>query len=227
MIDTSVQTDNRLFTELDTQPQTRVPKKELDRDDFMLLFIKQLEYQDPLKPLDNNEMATQLALFNQLDQLAELNDKISEIVDIARGGSLQTMASLIGKKAWVENELVRVEDGQFLGGKLLVEEPVEGVKLKIYSSTGELVKEMDLGPLPAGEHEIQWDATDESGQTVADGNYRLYVETSDPEDRSFITVKTLGRITGALMEGEDYKLLYNGQSEIDISDIEKILAEEG
>jgi len=226
MIDTTTQTENRLFTELDTQPKTRVPKKVLDRDDFMLLFIKQLEYQDPLNPLENNEMATQLALFNQVDQLFDLNEKFSQIIEIAEGNVLSTMAGLIGKKALAESELARVENGHFLGGKLVLEEPVEGVRLKIYSSEGNLVREMDLGALPAGEHEIDWDATNEQGETVPDGTYRLYLETSNPEDRSLVTIKTVGRLTGALLEGEDYKLLFNGQSRLSLSDLEKILAEE-
>jgi flagellar basal-body rod modification protein FlgD len=226
MIDTTTQTENRLFTELDTQPKTRVPKKVLDRDDFMLLFIKQLEYQDPLKPLENNEMATQLALFNQVDQLFDLNEKFSQMVEIAKGNVLSTMASLIGKKALAESELARVENGHFLGGKLVLEEPVEGIRLKIYSSEGSLVREVDLGALPAGEHEIDWDATNEQGETVPDGTYRLYLETSNPEDRSLVTIKTVGRLTGALLEGEDYQLLFNGQSRLSLSDLEKILAEE-
>ncbi len=226
MLENNVQTENRLFTELDPKPKTRVPKKVLDRDDFMLLFIKQLEYQDPLKPLENNEMATQLALFNQVDQLFELNEKFSQMMEIARSTNLSTIASLIGKKGLVKSELGRVEDGRFLGGKLVLEEPVEGVKLKIYSREGKLIRELDLGPLSAGEHEIDWDGTDAQGNPVPDGNYRLYLETSNPEDRSLITLKTVGRLTGALREGEEYQLLFNGQSQISLSDLEKILAEE-
>ena len=228
MIENIKQTNTpELFTELDTSPKQRVPKKVLDRNDFMLLFIKQLEYQDPLKPLENNEMATQLALFNQLDQLFDLNEKFEEIISLAKKDSLQTAANLIGKKALVKSELLRVENGTFLGGKLVLEEPVSGVKLKIYSAEGELIKEMDLGPLGAGEHEISWDARDRNGQTVPDGNYRLVIETNDPQEKKALTVKTIGRITAAILEDGDYQLLFNGFHKLKPSELEKIMAEEG
>jgi len=45
----------------------RIPKKVLDREAFMQLFIKQLQFQDPMKPVENHEMALQLAAFNQVD----------------------------------------------------------------------------------------------------------------------------------------------------------------
>ncbi|HFB83209.1 MAG TPA: flagellar hook assembly protein FlgD, partial [Thermodesulfatator sp.] len=60
----------------------RVPKKVLDRDDFMMLFITQLQYQDPMNPIQNNEMAQQLALFNQVDQLFNLNENFEKLVSL-------------------------------------------------------------------------------------------------------------------------------------------------
>ena len=52
----------------------RVAKKVLDMQDFIQLFITQLQYQDPMNPIENNEMAIQLALFNQVDQLFKINE---------------------------------------------------------------------------------------------------------------------------------------------------------
>ncbi|OAG27133.1 flagellar hook assembly protein FlgD [Thermodesulfatator autotrophicus] len=221
----NTETTTKLFTELDSSPKTSTPKKVLDRDDFMLLFIKQLEYQDPLKPLDNNEMATQLALFNQLDQLYALNEKLSQIADIAKGNTLQTIANLIGKKALVKTQSLRVEDGKFLGGEIIAEEATDNLQAKIYDSQGNLVNTIDLGPLSAGEHPLDWDGKDKDGHQVPDGNYHLVLDPKNPEDLDNITVKAVGRLTGALFEDGEYKLLFNGQSTISLSDLEKILAE--
>ncbi|AEH45946.1 flagellar hook capping protein [Thermodesulfatator indicus DSM 15286] len=216
----------KLFTELDNSPKTRVPKKVLDRDDFMVLFIKQLEYQDPLKPLDNNEMATQLALFNQVDQLYDLNEKLSKIADIAKGSTLQTIASLIGKKASVKNHLLRVEGGKFLGGEIEAKEATDNILAKIYDANGNLVKVLDLGPLSVGKHELDWDATDKNGNQVADGTYRLVLEPKNPKDLDNLSIKTIGRLTGALLEDGEYKLLFNGKDTISLTDLEKVLAED-
>src|SRR5690242_10648568 len=50
----------------------RAPKNTLDKDDFLNLFVTQLQNQDPLNPKDGAEMASQLAQFNGLEQMLNL-----------------------------------------------------------------------------------------------------------------------------------------------------------
>ena len=47
--------------------------------DYMKLLVTQLQYQNPLEPLDNNDMATQLAQFSQLQQLELINTNSESI----------------------------------------------------------------------------------------------------------------------------------------------------
>jgi flagellar basal-body rod modification protein FlgD len=63
--------------------------------DYMRLLVTQLQNQNPLEPLDNNEMASQLAQFTQLQQLETMNTSFSEVLkDIQR----EYASSLIGKE---------------------------------------------------------------------------------------------------------------------------------
>jgi len=63
--------------------------------DYMKLLIAQLQNQNPLEPLDNNEMASQLAQFSELQQLESMNSTFAEVLLIAN----RTYAnSLIGKE---------------------------------------------------------------------------------------------------------------------------------
>jgi flagellar basal-body rod modification protein FlgD len=63
--------------------------------DYMRLLVTQLQNQNPLEPLDNNEMASQLAQFTQLQQLETMNTSFSEVLtDIKR----EYASSLIGKE---------------------------------------------------------------------------------------------------------------------------------
>ena len=48
--------------------------------DYITLLIAQLQYQNPLEPLDNNEMASQLAQFSQLQQLESMSTSFSEVL---------------------------------------------------------------------------------------------------------------------------------------------------
>lgn len=218
---TGTSTTEKLFQELDTGPKQRVPKKVLDRDDFMLLFIKQLEYQDPMKPLDNNEMATQLALFNQVDQLFDLNEKVDQAVKLAKNQEMGIITSLVGRLVRIKSSTGRVEDGRFLGATLKLDTPVSDAKLKIFSQDGTLVKTLDLGGLSAGEHQISWDATNDAGEKLPDGNYRLRLECTGEDDVK-ATLETIGRVTRALL-GDNPELVVNGTEKTKLEDLLEII----
>ncbi len=62
--------------------------------DYMKILITQLQNQNPLEPMDNNEMASQLAQLSQLGQIESLNSSFSEVLTTTRRSYAD---SLIGK----------------------------------------------------------------------------------------------------------------------------------
>jgi len=71
--------------------------------DYIKLLIAQLQYQNPLEPLDNNEMASQLAQFSELQQLESMNTSFADILAISNRSYAN---SLLGKNVtfYVEDE---------------------------------------------------------------------------------------------------------------------------
>jgi flagellar basal-body rod modification protein FlgD len=63
--------------------------------DYMKLLITQLQNQNPMEPLNNNEMASQLAQFSQLQQLENMNTNFSKIL---ANNQLGYANSLVGKQ---------------------------------------------------------------------------------------------------------------------------------
>jgi flagellar basal-body rod modification protein FlgD len=98
--------------------QTRTPDPELDADDFLTLLVAQMQYQDPLSPLDQQEFLGQLAQFNTLQQTVELNDAFLHFMQFQE---LTQASSLIGKQVVA---LVTGEDGEVYYA--------EGVVVEIY-----------------------------------------------------------------------------------------------
>ena len=63
--------------------------------DYMKLLITQLQNQNPLEPLDNNEMASQLAQFSELQQLETMNSSFAKVLTSTERNYA---ASLLGKE---------------------------------------------------------------------------------------------------------------------------------
>lgn len=63
--------------------------------DYMKLLVTQLQNQNPLEPLSNNEMASQLAQFSQLEQLESMNSSFAKVLDTVERNYA---SSLIGKE---------------------------------------------------------------------------------------------------------------------------------
>ncbi len=73
-----------------TQPQV----KGLDQDAFMMLLLAQLKNQDPLKPMEDKDFIAQLAQFNSLSQLTQMNETLNNLI---AAQTLTEASALIGK----------------------------------------------------------------------------------------------------------------------------------
>jgi flagellar basal-body rod modification protein FlgD len=94
------------------------------RTDYMKLLVTQLQNQNPLEPMDNNQMSAQLAQFSQLEQLEKMNSQFADVLSALDG----TQAShLLGKQISFQPEHT---DGLM--------PPVEGIVEEIQTSEDDI-----------------------------------------------------------------------------------------
>ena len=147
-----------------TTKASSVTNADAAQDRFLKLLVAQLNNQDPMNPLDNAQMTSQMAQINTVTGIQQLN---STMVGIAQQfGALQVMqgASMIGRSVVIEGDRLPVEEG--VGhGMFELSAAAGDVKVEILTPGGQLVGTVNLDAKTAGRHKFDWDASKYSGNT--------------------------------------------------------------
>lgn len=70
---------------------------ELGREAFLQLLVTQMQYQDPMEPMDNEDMIANLAQFSSLEQMTNLNESFEELSASLSAQGLVSASGLIGQ----------------------------------------------------------------------------------------------------------------------------------
>ncbi|PLX59784.1 flagellar hook assembly protein FlgD [Sedimenticola selenatireducens] len=162
---------------------------ELGMEDFLELMVTELTHQDPTKPMDNSELATQISQFAAVSGIDELNNSFSNFSDTMISDQALQAANLVGRDVLVPVNTGNLEAGGSIKGVVGVTEPASDVTVRISDASGELIKEIQLGTQPKGEVSFTWDGLDESGEAVAPGQYQI--EAQAKVDGESVTPYTL------------------------------------
>lgn len=63
-----------------TSTSNSLQANSLTQQDFLKVLLTQLTYQDPMKPMDNQQFMAQMAQFTSLEQTQQLNNKIETLI---------------------------------------------------------------------------------------------------------------------------------------------------
>jgi len=80
---------------------TNLQPKGLGMEDFLKILLTQLTFQDPMKPMDNQEFMAQMAQFTSLEQTQQLNGKLDAL--LSTQAALQSVG-LIGRTVDITTE---------------------------------------------------------------------------------------------------------------------------
>ena len=140
---------------------------------FLKLLVTQLNNQDPLNPLDNAQLTSQLAQMSTVSGIEKLNTAFESL--LAQSGSSQVLqsASLIGRTVLVPGADLSPKRGADAPFAVEVPQAADSVKLAITNSAGDTVRSFDLGALPQGVKTLTWDGLSDTGAPVADGVYMI------------------------------------------------------
>ncbi len=127
------------------------------QDRFLKLLVAQLNNQDPLNPMDNAQMTTQMAQINTVSGIQELNATLKGMA--AQSAAMQSLqgTTLIGREALIEGNTVTF-DGSVGKGALSLGDDASRVYVDILGKNGSVIDTIDMGALGKGQHAFDWDA---------------------------------------------------------------------
>jgi len=202
-----------------------------DQDKFMTLLVTQLKNQDPLNPMDNAAMTSQLAQLSTVQGINQVNTTLEALrSDQASQQSVQA-TNLIGKGVMVAGNSMtlstsKASDGTSVSGAVFgydLASPADDVSVQVIDKSGAVVNTIDLGSGKIGSYSQAWDGTDSNKKQLPDGDYTFKLTaTSSGKTLTDATALSLAAVT-SVSTGSGGTKLNTSLGQFVMSDVKQVM----
>ncbi|AWL11326.1 Basal-body rod modification protein FlgD [Saliniradius amylolyticus] len=211
------------------QDDSKVPKADenngqLTQEDFFSLLTEQLSMQDPTKPVDNDKMVQQMTSFTMADSLSSLNQKFDQFAQSMTSNQALQASSLVGQQVLLQSSNMVLKEGQPVTGVIVNESRASNMKLTIENQYGETVRVMDAGSQDAGNIDFGWDGTDQNGNPVPPGNYKLTASATVDGEQTTVPTAIHRHVNSVSMGSNGQGVILNlyGDESVTLGDVMEI-----
>lgn len=176
----------------------------MDANDFLKLFITQLQYQDPLSPQDASAMLDQLAQITLVEQSYNTNTALNNLLTSQSNSQAISSVSFIGKTVKANGDDLSYDGSTPVSLQYNLSAATSGATITIKNSAGETVRTITLGAQSSGDLSYTWDGCNDGGSAVSAGAYTYSVSATSASGTSVTaTTYTSGVIDGVNLSGSD------------------------
>ena len=207
------------------------------KDQFLNLLVTQLRNQDPLNPMDNAALTSQLAQISTVEGIEKLNATVTGSMDAISGqiDFSQSVAAvnMIGKEVLIPGSKIAVgthpADPDMRGitpfGVDLAS-AASTVTATITDAAGNVVRTLNLQNQPVGVIGLEWDGMTNDGTPAGDGAYTLSVQATDVAGEAMTNLEplTYGRVASVAYSAEGLKLDLGLAGQVGMLDVRKVFA---
>lgn len=191
----------------------------LGKDAFLKLLMTQMQYQDPMSPMDNKDFIAQMAQFSSLEQMKNMNTSLNNFIKTETSSAKLNALTLIGKDVKVNKQYFEIKNGA-TDDKLKYDVQIPGnVTINVYDANGNTVRTIKEGKMNPGEQSFYWDGKDDNGKTVKDGKYYLeIVDKTDDSNMAYLTPSIFGKVSSVSFKNGQVAI-YVGKDKYSLDDI--------
>jgi flagellar basal-body rod modification protein FlgD len=187
-------------------------------DNFLTLLTKQLQYQDPLSPLDTNQFTQQLVQFTSVEQQIQTNQKLDSLITVQSDNQAMAALSFLNNVIEAQSDQAMLQNGS-ADITYDLSSGAETASLVIKDANGETVRIMPVDTT-TGSHELTWDGKDQKGNQLPDGVYDISVQAVDGQGAQLA-------VTTGLRGKVDAVQRINGEFHLSVGDLDVPLSKVG
>lgn len=182
------------------------------KEQFLSLLVAQISHQNPMKPMDDKDLITQLAQFSSVEQAIETNTRLGALQESQAAASRINMAALVGKEGTAQTNMLHVESGKTPSPiTYTLEGLADNVTVRMIDSEGNVAHSIKTGAASTGPHSLPWDGQLPTGNTIAAGDYAVHISASDKFGNTVpVSQEVRGKITGVDLNGAEPFVRING-----------------
>ena len=190
-------------------------------DRFLKLLVTQLKNQDPMNPMENAELTTQLAQMSTVEGINKMNSTLDGLVSQFKSNQVMQGAALVGRQVLAEGDLLTLgESGA--AGAVNLDAAADSVKVRVLDAGGKVVQTLDLGAQEDGLVRFVWDGANASGEAQAAGDYTFKVEASAEGKAVTNATYALGSVLSVSLNDSDMDVEVSGLGERGLDQIRQI-----
>jgi flagellar basal-body rod modification protein FlgD len=145
-------------------PSTQTANEAGSADRFLKLLVAQMQNQDPLSPMDNAQVTSQIAQINTVSGIEKLNTSVGGLSNqFAQMQALQG-AALVGREVVVPGNTLTVADGVG-SGTFELSTAADEVQVEVLDKQGNLIEKFQLGARAGGVNDFDWKPSSTTGAT--------------------------------------------------------------
>jgi flagellar basal-body rod modification protein FlgD len=193
------------------------------QDRFLKLLITQMQNQDPLNPMDNAQLTSQIAQISTVSGIDKLNTTIGDMSNAFSASQSLQASALIGHGVLAKGATLELDQGLAVGGVTLTE-PADNISVSIMNKNKETIRTLEMPAHNAGIAQFAWDGKTDAGTDAADGKY-TFAATAVRSGQKIDSTTTLGfaRVQSVTLGTDGMQLNTSSLGALGMSDVKQIL----
>lgn len=198
----------------------------LTQADFFSLLTQQLAFQDPTKPVENDQMIAQMTSFTMADGISSLNTNFKDFAAGMNSNQALQASSLVGRTVRVSGDSMVFDGTNVAFGSTEVPANTSVLKFSVYNEKNELVWTQSKENPATGQFGLSWNGKNEAGDVLPAGIYKMKVDASVNGKSETLTTSSYVPITSVTLGSStaDMKLNLLGLGAKKMADILEIVA---